>query len=203
MKLALFLSAVVVMPFGLIGCSEESGSASAPPPTEWSGQAQTSPAPAHGAMTPAGGELRVGDLAFTVPEGWASQPPSNSMREAELHVPDPSGDASRNCVAAFSFAGGDVDANITRWIGQFSNPAGGEIPVTRETRTVAGRAVHLVEMSGNYAGMGMGPVQADQMMRAAIVERPGEPHLFIKMTGPRERMAGVLDGWNALIDSMR
>ncbi len=152
------------------------------------------------APSPAGsGEtITVSGLAFTVPEGWRSAPPANMMRLAELHVESPDGAES---IAVFSVAGGDPDLNISRWVGQFGRDAG-EALKSRETRTINNRTVHLVEMSGTYHGMGMTPPQPDTMMRAAIVEQPGEESLFIKMTGPISQMEALAEGWNTLINSM-
>ncbi len=160
---------------------------------------------AHGAETPGaaapgetGRTITVAGLSFTAPEGWQPAPPSNAMRLAELHVPNADGADS---VAVFSVAGGDPNMNITRWVGQFGSDSG-EVLKSRETKTISGRTVHLVEMTGTYRGMGMRPPQPDTMMRAAIVEMPGGQNLFIKMTGPIEQMQGLADGWEKLINSM-
>ncbi|HHN78837.1 MAG TPA: hypothetical protein ENK11_09245 [Phycisphaerales bacterium] len=153
-----------------------------------------------GAAAPgdAGRTITVAGLSFTAPEGWQPAPPSNAMRLAELHVPNAGGGES---VAVFSVAGGDPNMNITRWVGQFGSDSG-EVLKSRETKTINGQTVHLVEMSGTYRGMGMKPPQPNTMMRAAIVEKPGGQHLFIKMTGPVEQMQGLADGWEKLINSM-
>lgn len=183
---------------GLWACSDERG-ASAPPPTDWSGPAQASTPPPSSPHAVAGDSIRVAELTFPIPQGWSARAPSNSMRLAELQVPDASGDENLNCVAAFSLAGGDIESNIARWIGQFTNAT----PATRDRRTIGGRTVYLVEISGDYHGMGMGPSLSNQMMRAAIVERPGQQNLFIKMTGPRDRMASIAEGWDALVNGMQ
>jgi len=165
--------------------------------------AETTQAEAESAQ-PGGGSasgetLDVAGFQLTVPSGWNTHPPSNSMRLAELHVPNPEGDAS---VAAISVAGGGAQMNIDRWVGQFSNPAG-EVVSSRETRQLAGHTVHLVEMSGEYHGMGMRPPEPDTMMRAAIVEQPSGQHLFIKMTGPIAHMQTLGEGWETMISSLR
>lgn len=183
---------------GLWACSDER-SASAPPPTDWSGPAHTAAPPPTSPHAAASDSIRVAEMTFPIPQGWSARAPSNSMRLAELQVPDASGSEDLNCVAAFSLAGGDIESNIARWIGQFTNAT----PATRDRRTVSGRTVYLVEISGDYHGMGMGPSLSNQMMRAAIVERPGQQNLFIKMTGPRDRMAAIAEGWDALVNGMQ
>jgi hypothetical protein len=143
-----------------------------------------------------GDRVFAADFSFALPEGWEQRPPSNSMRLLELAAPK-TGDATAP-VAALSLAGGDIDANIARWQGQFAEP---DAQKSRETRQIAGATVHLVEMAGSFRGMG-GPLQENTVMRAAIVERPGQPNLFIKMTGQADAMNAAAEGWAALIESM-
>lgn len=154
-------------------------------------------APTPGATKASDAErLTVGGFSFAIPENWEKRPPSNSMRLVELAAPAAGGAPAP--VAAFSLAGGDIDANITRWQGQFTEP---DSTRSRETTQIAGTTVHLVEMAGTFRGMG-GPAQTDTVMRAAIVERPGQPSLFIKMTGRSGAMDPAGAGWDALINSM-
>jgi hypothetical protein len=141
-----------------------------------------------------GGErVYAGDLSFGVPQGWEVRPPSNQMRVAEVGA----GGADAP-VAAFSMAGGGIDANIGRWRGQFAEPDAQRL---RETLEIAGRTVHLVEMAGSYRGMG-GPAQGDTVMLAAIVEQPGQPSVFIKMTGPSAAVDAARGGFRAMVESL-
>ncbi len=143
--------------------------------------------------------IYAADFSVAIPAGWIQHPPSNSMRLTELVAPLPEGAPSgtERAVAAFSLAGGDM--KIDRWKGQFS-----EADATRseETRQLAGTTVHLVEMAGSYMGMGNSPAAGKTVMRAAIVERPGQPNLFIKMTGPASVMDATTEDWNAMINSL-
>jgi hypothetical protein len=163
--------------------------------------AGTSPVGSDAAPTPGGSSaetVSAAGLVFDIPEGWRSHPPSNSMRAAELVVETDAGP----CTAAFSVARGGADANVTRWVGQFVNPEG-DVLRSREDTTIAGRTVTIVEMAGEYRGMGMAPPEPDTIMRAAIVELGGAGQLFIKMTGPGAGMEPLAEGWNTLIASMR
>lgn len=200
---------IVLAPFALTGCSEQGSSNTAPNPQpapqpapstapSMTAQGQQVAPPSVPPATVSGQTINVAGFAFTAPDGWIPNPPSNMMRLAELHVANPAGDPS---IAVFSAAGGDAQMNIDRWIGQFSNPSGNVVSA-REQKTIAGQTVDIVEMSGEYHGMGMQPAQAETMMRAAIVEQPGGQHLFIKMTGPIDHMKTLTDGWNSLLDSM-
>lgn len=162
------------------------------------------PGDSQATRTTAPGDDRVivSGVAMTVPEQWVSVTPSNSMRQAQYVVPAPEGAGLDDAEFTVFALGGGIDMNIDRWVGQFSNPAG-EVVSSRETRQLAGRTVHLVEMSGEYRGMGMRPPEPDTMMRAAIVEQPSGQHLFIKMTGPIAHMQTLGEGWETMISSLR
>jgi len=152
--------------------------------------------PAPEASTSDATRLFAADFSFAIPEGWTQQPASNSMRIVELAVPSSDSDP---LVAAFSLAGGDVELNINRWKGQFAQ----DEPIrSRDTLHLAGATIHLIEMVGGYRGMGSGEPTEGTMMRAAIVERPGQQNLFIKMTGPAEAMKPLADTWNNMIQSI-
>lgn len=165
------------------------------------------PAPQRAANTP--GEVRVANLIFKVPDGWKQVPPANQMRVAELQVPDPSGDAAKTCVAAFSVAGGDPKANIGRWAGQVTDAEGKPATPRVSERTVEGIKVTIVDLAGAYTNtMGNEPRRENWAMRAAILEGMPDPAmhgqaLFIKMTGPAERMAAAAPAFDAMIDGLK
>ncbi len=148
-----------------------------------------------------GSTISVMNLAFKLPEGWKQAPPSNSMRLAEAVVADPSGDAAKACVAAFSTAGGDVQSNIGRWANQVQHAAGQPLKAETKQRTVAGLPVHTVVLTGTYLGMGDGAPKTDWTLHAAIVETPGGL-LFVKMTGPADRMKAIAPAFETMLDSM-
>lgn len=205
MKLLAEAFAITVSASAMViaGCGKE-----APPPRlpASGGPGGTAPPPA---VAPAvagapGGAISIGNLVFTVPEGWVNAPPSNAMRLAELVVPDPGNDANRRCVAAFSRAGGDVQTNIDRWSRQVLDAAGQPTAPTVSTATVSGRPVHLVELTGAFQdGMPGGALtpRENWMLRGAIVEA-GDGLVFIKMTGPVDAMNACSAGWKTLIDGM-
>lgn len=141
--------------------------------------------------------MEVLGLKLAVPAGWTVAPPSNSMRLAEIHVPDAGGDASRACLVVFSSAGGTVQSNMDRWQGQVKGGPAGE----RVEQQVGGMKVTTAEFVGTYAGMGEGPAKEDWMLRGSIVETPAGL-LFIKMTGPKGAMEGQRDAFHAMVESI-
>lgn len=173
-------------------------------PTTPPAPAQAVPsAPTGGAPAAAlGSAVSVMGLSLTVPEGWKQVPPANSMRLAEIQVPDASGDAAKACSIAFSTAGGDVQSNIDRWAGQVHDASGQPATPKTDSRTVGGLKVTVTELAGSYAGMGDPAPHTNWMLRGAIIETP-QGLLFVKMTGPAEQMAASAKAFNAMIDGLK
>lgn len=172
------------------GCEERSPK---PTPTT-SGAPSAAPVPASPATAGDGTVVALG-VTFTVPQGWMQVPPANSMRLAELAVPDSAG--KPECSVVFSTAGGTVDSNLERWAGQVQpEDGGGKTEIQRSE--VAGLKVSVGEWTGAFAGMGEAAPRSGWTLRGAIVETP-QGLLFIKMTGPREPMTAAADSFNAMI----
>ncbi len=145
--------------------------------------------------------LIASGLTFTTPDGWRSSPAGSTMRVAEFVLPRAAGDPEDALLVVYYFggSGGTVDANMQRWIGQMQQAGGkpSSAVAMKETRTVNGLAVTLVDVSGTYiAEMAPGSTQRNNKphfrLRAGVVETPRGPY-FIKLTGP-ERTIGRWDG---------
>ena len=204
-------SVVLVLLAGVCaGCQDSTPKPSASPAAPAGAKPAESPSPAStgtpsaaASSTPAasGATMPALGLRFTLPAGWKQVPPANSMRLAEVQVPDASGDAAKACTIALSSAGGTVASNIDRWVGQVKDAAGKPPKADPVTRQVAGLQVTTVELEGTYAGMGDGAPRPSYMLRGAIVESP-QGLLFIKMTGPADAMKASAPAFKAYIDSM-
>jgi hypothetical protein len=144
--------------------------------------------------------LLAAGLTFTAPDGWKSTPSTSSMRIAEFSLPHAPGDAddAQLIVYYFGGSGGSVDANMQRWIGQMQQTDGrpSSAVAKKQSRTVNGLTVSLVDISGTYTAE-MSPGSAAHhnkphyRMRAGVVETAKGPY-FIKLTGP-ERTVGQWD----------
>ena len=137
-------------------------------------------------------------LKWTAPSGWASKGPA-PMRAATYAV----GDAE--CVIYFfgPGQGGSVDANISRWSGQFSGGASARVTKLN----VHGLPVTRMDVSGTYvatggAAMTQQAAKAGSRMLAAIVEGPGGS-IFVKFTGPAGSMANRVAEFDKLIASFQ
>jgi len=123
------------------------------------------------------------------------------MRAATYTV----GDAE--CVVYFfgEGQGGSVEANMTRWKGQFT-VNGQPAPAKTATKTLNGLKASTLDITGNYAGMGgptMAPLapKADYRMLAAIVEGPGG-NIFVKFTGPVKAITANMAKYEVLLNSI-
>jgi hypothetical protein len=150
-------------------------------------------------------------LIFTAPEGWKPAPPASSMRVAEFTLPRAQGDAEDAQLVVYYFggSGGSVDANINRWIAQMHQTDGrpSSAVAARESRTVNGLSVSLVDVSGTYvAEMAPGSTEHHNnpnfRLRAGVVETAKGPY-FIKLTGPAKTVARWDAAFNQFIASLR
>lgn len=138
-------------------------------------------------------------MVWKMPSAWKVAPNPNAMRIATYRVPGatPADDAD----VSISRAGGSLDMNIERWVGQFQG-AGKE---TRTERMVHGIRVTLVEIHGAYVAGGMGggssEPRAGWAMLAAIVETQGMPY-FVKMVGPDATVKAARPALDELVASI-
>ncbi len=188
------------------GCSKKEEGAQSPASSDIlkPEAAHTPTAPA----VPASG----GNLRFTAPAGWISEPPSSSMRKAQYRLPRVQGDSEEDAemvVFYFQGGGGGVQANIDRWISQFSKPDGSPAnDVAKVTKKVVhGIPVTTVDVSGTYSGA-MGPMGGSSQpkpayrMLAAVAEASDGPWFF-KLTGPAKTVEKWEPSFEAFVDSFQ
>jgi hypothetical protein len=186
-KVLLLLSFIVL----LTGCGnkeEENNMRQAPSITQGSG----------------GGSSAAG-VSWTVPGGW-KQEGDRPMRVATYSVPAAEGDAEGGECAVFHFGsdqGGDVAANIQRWVTQFENPSGPD----QSASEIQGMKVTSVKIAGTYLAPS-GPMmqsagkKENYRLLGAIVEAP-EGSVFFKFTGPAKTVDAASDEFNKMIQSIR
>ena len=81
---------------------------------------------ASGMPAAGGGNAAAGvGLTWTAPSSWKTGP-EKPMRAATYLIPAAGGDTDGGELAVFAAIGGGVQANIDRWIGQFSQPDGSQ-----------------------------------------------------------------------------
>tara|TARA_B100001059_G_scaffold190866_1_gene193907 strand:+ start:1165 stop:1812 length:648 start_codon:yes stop_codon:yes gene_type:complete len=124
-------------------------------------------------------------LRTSKPATWLWQPPKRSMRKANYLIPGRNGsEPAELIVTHFPEAPGNTpEANIQRWTSQFRSVDGGPAKAQVERMTVESMPVTLMEIHGEYMGMGGAWHKADQRMVVAMVQAPAGS-IFIKMLGP-------------------
>ena len=148
-----------------------------------------------------GAAAQEGTLKWTAPAKWQSVPNTSSMRLATWRVPKLAGDVEDPEIYVMQ-AGGSVDANVQRWIGQFDEA--GQKTAKRSERTVKGLKITVLEVEGKFMG-GMGPGKQEEdgwALLGAIVETPGSPYFF-KMTGPKKSVQSARPDFDALLSSLQ
>jgi len=144
-------------------------------------------------------------IDFALPAGWQSEPPASSMRLAQASIPGPGGPGQ---LAVFYFGpggGGDVEANIQRWVGQME-PEPGTQPERQIFETKNGFRITCVDVSGTLlpSTMGTGPTtpQPNSRLLGAVAEGPGGPWFF-KVTGPKDTLAAERDHFLEMLHSVQ
>ena len=152
----------------------------------------------------------VAGLTFLPPADWKPVATSSSMRVAQFALPKAAGDSQDGELVVYFFGGqgGSVDANIDRWVGQMQQPDGrpSSAVVKRESRTINGLKVTLVDLSGTYvAEMSPGSNQLHTnpgfRLRAGVIETANGPY-FIKLVGPARTIGAHEKQFAAFLSSV-
>lgn len=141
-------------------------------------------------------------LRWQVQEPLQWRQPSRPMRNGEYVV---AGSESVLTVFHFPGMGGDLRANVTRWVGQFRNAEGQPMSLeeaTVEEKTVSGLPVTTVDVQGTFAtSMGSdGTPQRNSRLLGAIVTGPQGP-VFFKLVGDAESVGSAAEAFAALVAS--
>ena len=154
--------------------------------------------------------LGEGKLVLQAPEKWVRKEPRTRIVEHEFAVEGKKGqDAGRVTVMG---AGGSIEDNIDRWIGQFVQPDGkkSKDKAKIDKKKIAGVPVHVVDIAGTYKDMPGGPFargktidRADYRMLGAIVSGgPSIGNYFIKFYGPAEIVKENEKAFQKMVESL-
>lgn len=169
------------------------------------------PASAQPAAAEKAGVFTIADGAFTLeaPAGWERVQPKSGLVETEFAIPAVKGEGPGRMTVMG--AGGSLEANIDRWVGQFTQPDGSATKdkASRKKLTIAGCTVTLVDISGTFKDMPGGPFAGGKAvdrpghrMLAAIVETPSRGNYFLKLTGPAATIEGEADGFRKMVEGL-
>ena len=183
----------------MLGCSNQAGTSAE--------TAETRPFPlpqSEGTHTGAG-------VTYQAPPDWTRVEPGSPMRQDRYLLARVEGDPEDAELIVFHFPGqgGSVEANVSRWIGQFTQADGSSAADSAETRTkeVDGQTVTVVEVAGNYtASMGPmappGPPKPNFRLLAAIIETTSGPWFF-KLTGPDQTVLKWKQSFDEFTDTFK
>ncbi|MEE8169144.1 MAG: hypothetical protein V3T70_01220 [Phycisphaerae bacterium] len=208
----LWFAAPAVIAVCAAACRQQASESAAPPAQE-----SATAAPVAEESTPAETErsdesvrtIEFQGFLIDVPASWTHRPPSSDMRAAEFAWPVGEGDESSPEMIVYFFgvgSGGSVEANLTRWRGQFvdeGDPAPGQ---TDEFETPRGK-ITLLDKSGVFKQKKsmMSPdftPRPGWRMLAAVIECDGGPYFF-RALGPAESVGAQRDALIAALKSFR
>ena len=151
-----------------------------------------------------------GDLHFKAPDAWTTEKPASNMRVAQYKLPKADGDPEDASLVIYYFGagqGGNVQANIDRWINQMQQSDGSASKDRAKTDNLAvnGLKVSTVDVSGTYTaemapGSGDRHNNANYRLRAAVIETP-KGNYFVKLVGPTNTVAKWDQGYNDYLKS--
>lgn len=153
-----------------------------------------------------GSPAESAEIVYKAAEGWIQETPRGSMRLDQYRLPGQDGAKDAElAVFVFPGGGGNVQANIDRWIGQFKQPDGSSSTDFTEIGNTNSHdlPVTLVYVTGTYLSGAMGGAMSGSSkempgfaMLAAIVETEKDPWFF-KAVGPQP----TIDYWRPAFES--
>ncbi len=180
--------------FSLAGCEDKKAEptgtnkpATASPQGTGTGAAKPG-APNKPAMKPA--KPAAKGVTWKKPEKWKDGP-EKMMRMATFMIPPSEGDSDEGEVSV-SRAMGSVEANVTRWRGQFKDSPEAKV----EDKEVAGIKTTLVEIEGTWM-----PDKEGWKMVVAMMHTKGQAHFF-KMWGPKKTIDDARSDFDGLLGSI-
>lgn len=144
-------------------------------------------------------ELKLEGISFMIPASWKRvQPPSSRIVEAEYMLPHAEGDESDGRLTLMA-AGGDQDANIGRWTGEF-NQAAGQGPKI-ETIKIGGAEATWVDIRGEWKGSSFAPIapRPDYRMLSVIIPFSELNSYYVKLTGPKATVLAREEEFRAMV----
>lgn len=227
MARSIFLFSVVVS-VACLGCNGDSSApgsgsaetpvATAPPDTAAAGEQVDQPEaatddPATGDDSADGSdkaapaiatELKLDGISFMIPPAWKRvEPPTSRIVEAEYTLPRAEGDEFDGRLTLMA-AGGDNDANIARWTGEFNQEPGRGAKI--ETMKISGVEATTADIRGEWKGSSFAPnssPRADYRLLAVIIPFTERNSFYLKLTGPKETVAKYEEQFREFAQSAR
>lgn len=153
-------------------------------------------------------KLAEGKLLLMAPESWVRKQPKTRIVEHEFAIPALAGEQVDGRFTVMG-AGGGVEANIDRWLGQFSQPDGSSTKDKAKIQklNVGGLEVHYVDISGTFKDQ-PGPftpaiTRENFRMLGAIIVTPKAGMHFLKLYGPKETVGKQVEAFQQMINGLK
>lgn len=150
-----------------------------------------------------------GKLELTAPANWTKKEPASRIVEVEFAVPPSKGDEQPGRLTAMG-AGGSVESNIDRWVGQFAGEGGAAAKPKRDKTTVSGAEIEVVDLSGTYKDSPGGPFaggktinRENYRMLGAIIQTKDRGNYFLKLYGPKATIDENAKGFQEMVKSLK
>ena len=149
-----------------------------------------------------------GKLNFTAPKEWVKKMPRTRIVEVEYEIKSAEGDEQPGRLTVMG-AGGSIEDNITRWMGQFEQPDGKSTKEVSKVEKVSigGQEVHMVDISGNFddkpGPFVPGVKRENYRMLAAIVVSKDAGQYFLKFYGPKKTVGENEKQFKSLVESLK
>lgn len=156
-----------------------------------------------------GDPITLAGIQYRPAKQWTSYPPAG-MRKGIFSYGPLEQDADSATILVFHFgqtSGGSIEANLERWITQWSLPDGRD-PHTATLQhdfEVDGMTVHILTLMGTYSSgsMSSAPVAKENYrLVAAIVEGPSG-NVFFKLTGPDYTARIMIEAFMSMIRDIK
>lgn len=158
-----------------------------------------------------GNEYTIGEgkLALTAPASWTKKDPASRIVEVEFAIPPAKGDETPGRLTAMG-AGGSVEDNVNRWVGQFVGPGGSAAKPQRDKATVSGADVEIIDLSGTYKDSPGGPfaggktiMRENYRMLGAIIQTKDRGNYFLKLYGPKTTIDENAKAFQDMVKSLK
>jgi hypothetical protein len=150
-----------------------------------------------------------GKLELTAPANWAKKEPASRIVEVEFAVPPAKGDEAPGRLTAMG-AGGSIESNIDRWVGQFAGDGGAAAKAKRDKATVSGADIEIVDLAGTYKDSPAGPfaggktvMRDNYRMLGAIIQTKDRGNYFLKLYGPKATIEENEKAFQDMVKSLK
>jgi hypothetical protein len=150
-------------------------------------------------------KIEIAGLVMPKPPTWTWEAPSMQFRVLQYAVPANAGESGAAELVFSVFAAGDggpIDANIKRWESQFRTDDGQSASAQVKEITVGVFPIRLVELAGNYQGMGQAAPRPGIMQLAGILQPPGKT-IFVRLVGPSATVESARAQFMTMIEGAR